>query len=251
MSSGPPVRKPKPRSRSASWKLESPRSKSIPSTAPKPASGATVASSRKFAWRRTRRSPNRGWRRPATLAMAAPSASRPRRRPSGSVAPRIRSVCPPPPRVASIWRLPGAGASIDMTSTAMTGMCPTSISPPPFVDRIPSGPWKRMWCELDPEALEGLGQLLRVGEGLAVGRPGRRDPDLCVVAGADDDGVAGELDVVAQEGRQQDPALLVDVDLGRAGEDEALEPAGGRIGDGQRRDLGRQVVPAGLGVDGQ
>ena len=37
-----------------------------------------------------------------------------------------------------------------------------------LVDRIPSGPWKRMWCELDPQALEGLGQLLRVIEGLAV-----------------------------------------------------------------------------------
>ena len=43
MSSGPPARKPKPRSRSASWKLDSPRSNRAPSTAPKPAAGATVA----------------------------------------------------------------------------------------------------------------------------------------------------------------------------------------------------------------
>ena len=54
------MRKPKPRSRSASWKLDSPRSNSAPSTAPKPAAGATAASSRKFAWRRTSRSPYRG-----------------------------------------------------------------------------------------------------------------------------------------------------------------------------------------------
>ena len=42
MSSGPPARKPKPRSRSASWNDDSPRSNSAPSTAPKPAPGATV-----------------------------------------------------------------------------------------------------------------------------------------------------------------------------------------------------------------
>ena len=70
--------------------------------APKPASGATVARSRKFAWRSTSRSPYRGRSRASTRAMAAGSASRPRRRPSGLAASRIRSVCPPPPRVVSM-----------------------------------------------------------------------------------------------------------------------------------------------------
>ena len=41
MSSGPPARNPKPRSVSASWKLESPRSNRQPSASAKPASGAT------------------------------------------------------------------------------------------------------------------------------------------------------------------------------------------------------------------
>ncbi len=45
MSSGPPVRKPNPRSRSASWNEDRPRSNRAPSTAPNPAAGATSASS--------------------------------------------------------------------------------------------------------------------------------------------------------------------------------------------------------------
>ena len=94
-----------------------------------------------------------------------------------------------------------------------------------LVDRIPSGPWKRMWCELDPEPFEGLGQLLRVVECLAVGRPGGRDPDLGVIARADDDGLVAEADVLAQVGRQEDPPLPVELDLGRAGEHEPLEAA--------------------------
>ena len=38
-------------------------------------------------------------------------------------------------------------------------------------NRIPSGSWKRIWSELDPQPFEGLGQLLRVVERLAVRRP--------------------------------------------------------------------------------
>ena len=127
-------RRPGSRSRarvSASWKLDRPRSnrQAVDRRRSRP-SGATVGELAEVRLAQDEAIAEPGPSRPATLAMAAPSASRPRRRPSGSVASRIRSVCPPPPRVASIWRLPGAGASIDMTSSASTGMCPTSISPP-------------------------------------------------------------------------------------------------------------------------
>jgi len=70
MSRRPAVRNPKPRAASASWCELSPRSRRTPSTAPKPAAGATSARSRKLACRRTIRSPNRASRSPA-LAIAA------------------------------------------------------------------------------------------------------------------------------------------------------------------------------------
>ena len=69
-----------------------------------------------------------------------------------------------------------------------------------------------MWCELDPQAFEGLGKLVGVLEPLGVGRPGRGHPDLRVVARADDDGFIAEVDVFAQVGRQQDPTLSVEFD---------------------------------------
>ena len=108
-----------------------------------------------------------------------------------------------------------------------------------------------MWCELDPEALEGLGQLVRVLEALGVCRPGRRDPDLGVVARADDHRLIAQIDVLAQVGRQQDPALTVEVDLRGAREDQPLEAARVLVGDGQRRDLRGERVPTRLGVDRQ
>src|SRR6185369_13562553 len=122
---------------------------------------------------------------------------------------------------------------------------------PLLVDRIPSGPWKRMWCELDPQPLEGLGQLVGVLESLRVGRPRARDPDLRVIARADDDGFVAEVDVLTQVGRQQDPALFVEIDLRRPGEDQALEAPRIRIGDGQCRDLRGEAVPSIGRVDGQ
>ena len=82
-----------------------------------------------------------------TRSIAAPSASRPSTRPSGLAASRIRSVCPPPPTVASICRLPAAGARVSRTSAGITGKCPSCISPPWWL-RIPGGPWKRVWCDV-------------------------------------------------------------------------------------------------------
>ena len=89
-----------------------------------------------------------------------------------------------------------------------------------------------MWCELDPEALEGLGQLVGVLEALGVRRPRGRDPDLRVVARADDHGLVAEVDLLTQVGRQQDPALPVELDLGSAREDQPLELARVPVGDG-------------------
>ncbi len=69
-------------------------------------------------------------------------------------------------------------------------------------------------------------------------------PDLRVVARADDDGLAVETDRVAQVGRQQDPALVVHLDLDGAREDESLEEARLLVGDRQRGDLARQRRPS-------
>src|SRR5437762_4977341 len=54
--------------------------------------------------------------------------------------------------------------------------------------------------------------------------PGGAVPDLEVVVDARDDDVAPELRVLEQRGRKTDPALLVELRLGRAGEEEPLHP---------------------------
>src|SRR5687768_14146346 len=236
MSSAPPVRKLKPRSSAASWKLERPRSNMQPSTSVKPSSGATLASSRKFACRSAMRSPNRGARRARTLAMAAPSASRPRRRPSGLLASRTRSAWPPPPRVASMCRLPATGASIATTSSDMTGTCVAGCS---------------LVIASDPEPADGLGEGRRVVHGLAVGLPALGRPDLAVVADADDQRLGADPHLLAQVRRDQDAALAVHVGLEGAAEDLALEEPPGRIRDGDGRGLLGQEVPAGPRVDGE
>src|ERR1700675_4099655 len=110
-----------------------------------------------------------------------------------------------------------------MTSSNSTGRCPSYISPPSRTNRIPSGSWKRMWWELDPKAFEGLCQLLRVVERLAVGIPPFRCPDLRVIARTDEDGLSDEPDRFAQVGREQHPTLLVHLGLDRVREHEPLE----------------------------
>src|SRR5437764_12185816 len=55
--------------------------------------------------------------------------------------------------------------------------------------------------------------------------PGGAVPDLEVVVDARDDDVAAELRVLDQCGRDPGPALLVELRLRRAGEEEALHPA--------------------------
>src|SRR6478752_3351776 len=111
-----------------------------------------------------------------------------------------------------------------MTSSTSTGRCPSFISPPSRT-RIPSGPWKRMWWELDAEPLEGLGQLLWVVERMPVGVPPVRRPDLRVVARPDDHG------------------------LGGLREDEPLEQPRALVGQRQRGDLRGQVIPERLRMD--
>src|SRR6476659_3839481 len=110
-----------------------------------------------------------------------------------------------------------------MTSSTSTGRCPSSISPPSRSNRIPSGSWKRMWWELDPQAFEGLRQLLRVVERPPVDVPPVGCPDLRVVPRPDDHGVAAETDRLAQVGRQQHPALFVHLRLDGVREHEPLE----------------------------
>jgi len=66
----------------------------------------------------------------------------------------------------AVLGLSGAGARVVMTSSGMTGRCPSSISPPPIGQRIPSGPWKRMWYGLRCRGRSGAGR----------GRPGPPTP---------------------------------------------------------------------------
>ena len=134
--------------RSASWKLTRARGRtarrrrrrSRRPAPPRRARGSSPGAGP--GGRRTREADRRRWRWPPA------SASRPRTRPSGLAASRIRSVCPPPPTVASIWRLPGAGARVSMTSSGMHRQVPFLHHSSTAGRRIPSGPWKRMWCDV-------------------------------------------------------------------------------------------------------
>src|SRR6185437_7139131 len=156
-------------------------------TAAKPSSGATSASSRKFAWRSRSRAPYRGVRRAPTLATAAPSASRPRRRPSGSLAARIRSAWPPPPRVASTCRLPAAGASIATTSSARTGTWLTATG--------------SVVTRSDPETADGVGESGRIVHLASVFGPSIGGPDLAVIAHADDQRLGLDAHLGSEVGR--------------------------------------------------
>src|SRR5205823_6109435 len=55
--------------------------------------------------------------------------------------------------------------------------------------------------------------------------PGGAIPDLEVVVDTGDDDVAAELRVLDQRARKHQPALLVELRLRRAGEEEPVEPA--------------------------
>ena len=109
----------------------------------------------------------------AVLAMAAASASRPSNRPSGLAASRTRTECPPPPTVASIWRLPGAGARDSNTSCTITGKCPSSISTAVGDGPTdPGGSFGALDAEVGDVRGEGIGRVhLR-----AVGGPASRAP---------------------------------------------------------------------------
>src|SRR5215210_7821166 len=100
-----------------------------------------------------------------------------------------------------------------MTSSTSTGRCPSFISPPPSTIGSRADPGSACGASSDPEALEGLGELVGVVQLGGIGRPRVRHPDLGVVARADDDRIAAELDVLSEIRRQQDPALAVELDL--------------------------------------
>src|SRR5262245_41123627 len=161
--------------------------------------------------------------------MAASSASRPRRRPSGSVASRMRSAWPPPPSVASTCWLPAAGASIATTSSARTGTWLTGI-----------GSRGVGWSVIssDPEPADRVREPRRVIHLAAVDGPTIGRPDLAVVAHADDEGLGGDAHLGTQVGRHQDAALAVHLGLQRAGEDRPLEEPARGISQGNVRDLG-------------
>src|SRR5829696_7435344 len=241
MSSGPPVRKPNPRSGSASWKELSPRSNSIPSTAPKPAAGATLPTSRKLDRRRTRRSPNRP-SRCATRWMAAWSASSPRTRPSGLAASRIRSVCPPPPTVASMWRLPGSGDRVTRTSSGITGRCPSSITPPSVGCGSRADPGSACGATSDPQTGDRVGERVALERPAVVLPPGG-SPDLRVVPRTEDQRLVLEARERPQVLRDEDPALTVELGLEGTREQLPLEETGVGVGHRKAADLGRQLVP--------
>jgi len=93
-------RKLKPRSSSASWMDERPRSRRTPSTGANPCSPARSSRTAKFPLTRTARSPKRASSR-AAMTSAAGSRSSPRSLPSGALASRMAAACPPPPTVPS------------------------------------------------------------------------------------------------------------------------------------------------------
>src|SRR6187549_1180330 len=136
-----------------------------------------------------------------------------------------------------------------MTSSASTGWCPSFISPPRPDDGSRADPGSACGARLDPQPLEGLGELVRVLQVLPVDIPAGRGPDLGVVARTDDNGLGVEAGHLAQVGRDEDAALAVERRVDGAGEDEPLEEARRRVGDRQRGDLLGQLVPAGPRMD--
>ena len=116
-----PVRKLKPRSSSSSWKDETPRSMSTPSTCSRPLPRTTSA-------RKDRRACTSvaeslwGLRRMPACSSTSASRSSPISRPSGPSSSRIRSACPPAPSVASTMTCPGRGRRRRMICSSITGM---------------------------------------------------------------------------------------------------------------------------------
>ena len=126
-----------------------------------------------------------------------------------------------------------------MTSSTSTGRCPSFISPPSRTNRIPSGSWKRIWSGARSRGPRRPWPAPAGPRAPCGRRPTGRAPRSPRGRATDEDGLAGEADRLAQVGRQQDPALLVHLGLGRGREDEPLEAARPRVGDRQRRDLRR------------
>ena len=77
-----------------------------------------------------------------------------------------------------------------MTSSASTGTCPTSISPPSRRSD-PERTLEAHVVALDPQPFEGLGQRIGVVESPAVVVPAVGCPDLRVIARPDDHGLLG------------------------------------------------------------
>ena len=119
----------------------------MPSTAPKPASGATsvelpevrLAQDQPVAEPRPQPGVDSGDGRPVGIE-AEEAAIR---------VGRLQDPLGVPTAADRGVDLKAAGSRREhrMTSSASTGRCPSFISPPPTGRRIPSGPWKRMWCD--------------------------------------------------------------------------------------------------------
>src|SRR5712692_4949890 len=218
MSSGPAERKLKPRSSSASWIDETPRSRRTPSNGARPCSRATTSQSAKLARTSGARSPKRARTRRAS-ASASGSTSSPRRRPDGAVRSRIASACPPAPTVPSRKRPPSRGSSWASTSARRTGSCSL---PSRCTSRAPAS------SRSDPEVREISGDLAL--DPREVGPPASRLPDLEVVGVPDDDGFGLETGEFAEVGREREPPLGVRVRFMRAREQEVAEARRGGIG---------------------
>ena len=98
-----------------------------------------------------------------------------------------------------------------------------------------------------PRPVRRCGEDVGVLELLAVAVPPLGRPDLGVVERADDDGLPFEAGELAKALRDEDPTLPVELDVEGAGEQEPLEVAGRRVGDGQAADLVARSSQAGLG----
>ena len=228
MSSGPPVRKPKPRSRSASWNDDRPRSNSAPSTASKPAAGATVgqlaevrlaqdepvAEPRPAARRPGRSRPGRrrargrgrrGWRPPGSARCA--HRRRPSRRSGGCRAPVRASQGPRP-------------------------ASPAGALAPSLLHESVADPERTLEAHVVrrqiPRPAMALGERVGVVEAPAVVGPAGRRPDLRVVAGPEHERLGLEAGELAQALRDEDATLAVELGLERAREQLALQQPGVR-----------------------
>ena len=153
-------------------------------------------------------------------------------------------MCPPPPTVASICRLPGAGARVSEDLGRHHRHVPFLHLSSTGRLRIPGGPWKRMWCDVRSPGRRSPRRRRSGPRGawLYSSQRGGR-PDLGVVPAAEDERLALEPRERPEALRDEDATLAVELRLEGPGEQLPLEQPRVGIGHGQAPDLRRELLP--------